>query len=248
MRDSRAVSEVIGFAIVFAIIILSVVMVSVAGFQGLDASRDAERVNNAQRGLDIFADNVDDVTRGGVPSRTTELRVSDADVALDEATTITVSVTPTGGGTTRTAPLVDRTLVYDAGTDSTVVYASGAVLRSDRNGAVLIRDPGFLVSENETVVTLVQLRPADSSGVGGSGTVHLRVTGDESTVITGTTPHDVTVTVSSPDVAAWERYFESLATDAPTMTCQPVGTDTVSCSWTTDRVYVTHVDAELRFD
>lgn len=253
MTDSRAASELVGFVLVFSIVILSVVLVSVAGYQGLDQSRDAEQVNNAERGFDLLADDIDDVARRGAPSRSTELRVADADVSVGDPILVSVSGHPVGNTTTTIdEQYALRTLVYDADTGSQVVYAGGAVVRTDRNGAVLLREPSLLVSQNGTALTLVQLRPADTVGVGGSGTVQLRVTGDEPELtVAEPSPHNVTVAVTTANAAsadAWERYFEGLAADTPSLTCSRPTADTVSCTWTTDRVYVTTVGAELRFE
>lgn len=250
MADSRAASELVGFVLVFGVVVLSVVLVTVAGYQGLDQSRDAERLNNAERGFDLLADDVDDVARGGAPSRSTELRVDDADVFVGEPIVVSVSGHPVGNATTTFDERYEpRPVVYDADTGSRVVYVAGAVVRADRNGAVFLREPDLLVSANGTALTLVQPRAAETVGVGGSGVVHLRVTGDEPELtVAEATPHVVTVTVTSPHTDAWQRYFESRAADAPTLTCSQPATDTVSCTWTTDRVHVTTVGAELRFD
>lgn len=254
MTDSRAASELVGFVFVFAIVILSVALVTVAGYQGLDQSRDAERLNNAERGFDLLADDIDDVARHGAPTRSTELRVTDADVSIGDPILVSVSGHPVENAATTTfdEQYALRTLVYDADTGSQVVYANGAVVRTDRNGAVLLREPDLLVSPNGTALTLVQLRPADAVGVGGSGTVQLRVTGDEPELtVAESTPHVVTVTVTTSNAAtadAWERYFQGLTADTPSLTCSRPAADTVSCTWTTDRVYVTTVGTELRFE
>lgn len=245
-ESQRAVSELVGFVLIFAVVILSVALVTIAGYQGLDASREAERVNNAERGFDIFADNVDDVVRAGAPSRTTELKLDDADISLGQPVVVSVSGHPVGDPSNITfdEQYELRPLVYDSGGGSTVIYESGAVVRADRNGAVLLREPGFVRSSNETAITLIQPYAADASGVGGSGPVHLRVTGDErSVVVAETTPHEVTIEVTSPNAAVWEGYFEARFPGS----CSRTG-DTVACTWTTDRVFVTRVPVELRLD
>ncbi|WP_255195949.1 DUF7289 family protein [Halorarius litoreus] len=249
-ESTRAASEVLGFALIFAVIVLSVALVTVAGYQGLDASRDAERVNNAERGVDILADNIDDVVRAGAPSRTTELRVSDADISVGEPVSIRVSGRPVGSATDTFDHQFDvRPLVYEADTDASVVYVTGAVLRTDRSGAILLRDPGFVVAANETVLTVVEPRSVDTSGVGGSGPVHVRVTGDDPVVLVAeSTPHEVTVEITSPDAYVWKRYFEAQASETPSMTCSRPASDTVTCHWVTDRVAVTSAGVEVRFD
>jgi hypothetical protein len=249
--DERAVSELVGFVFVFAIVILSIVLVSVTGYAGLEQSREAERVNNAERGFDLLADNVDDVVRGA-PCRTTELRVNDANVVLGEPILVTVSGHPVGEPSTQT--FVDqievRPIVYDDG-GTRLTYAFGAVVRTDRGGTVLLREPDLLVSGNETVLVVAQPAPVDSVGVGGVTNVHLRATGGPRNLpVATTTPHVVTIefTATDSDIETWSRVASALDDADPAVTCDPPDDDTVSCEVTTDRTYVTVVDVEVRFD
>ena len=94
--DERGVSDVVGFVLVFALVTATVGVVYTTGIQGLTGSRDVERVNNAERAFDVFANNVDDVIRRGAPSRATEVKLADAD--LHYGAPVTVNLTLTGSG------------------------------------------------------------------------------------------------------------------------------------------------------
>jgi hypothetical protein len=249
--DHRAVSEVVGFVFVFSIVILSIVLVSVTGYAGLEQSREAERVNNAERGLDLLADNVDDVTRGGVPSRSTELRVAGGDVTLGDPVVVSVSGHPVDDPSTTTvdAQYEIRPIVYDDGDGTQLAYTLGAVTRTDPGGSVLLREPDLVVSGNETVLVVARPEPVDTVGVGGATNVHLRVTGDDPVLaVAEPAPHVLTISVTSPDVEAWRRYFADLAAADDAVSCLPPSGDTVTCTVTTDRTYVTVVDVAVRFD
>lgn len=238
LGDDRADSEVIGFAFVFAMAILSVLVVTVTGYGGLADLRDAERVENAAGALDVLADNVDDVVYRGAPSRSTELHLTDATLGFGEPSGVRVLV----DGTER-ARYDLRPLVYDADTGSRLVYVDGAVLREDRGGVVMLREPALRADSEEVSLTIVSLSPASTSEGTSGATANVRTTrtGVE-LVVAETGGHTVTYEITSPYADAWERSLE-----ASFGGCTRAG-DTVSCTVATERVYVTVVDVAVRYD
>ncbi len=74
----RGQTETLGFALIFALMISSVVITFTAGYAGLQDVRDIERTNNAERAFEVFADNIGDITQNSAPSRATEMKLSDA--------------------------------------------------------------------------------------------------------------------------------------------------------------------------
>ncbi len=97
-RTDRAVSETISFVLVFSLIVASVGAVYAIGVSELEATRDAERIENAQRAFDVLADNVDDVLEGA-PSRGTEVKLAEATLRSADDASMNVTVDPEGGGT-----------------------------------------------------------------------------------------------------------------------------------------------------
>jgi hypothetical protein len=86
----RAVSDVIGYVLVFSLIIATVGIVTAVGFSTIEDRQRDERINNVERAFDVFAANVEDVYRGGAPSRATEIRLSGGTLQYGEPVTITV--------------------------------------------------------------------------------------------------------------------------------------------------------------
>lgn len=248
----RAASEVLSFALVFALITSMVGLVSVAGVTGLTDMRDAERLTNAERALDVLADNVADVTHHGAPSRATEINLAGAQLDSGEAVTVNVS---TDDGFT-TGDINVRPIVYTReGTD--LVYVNGAVIRVDDDGAVMKHQPALVLNESWTMVQVVQTTEADT-GVGGSTTVLVRtVRDDRAIVLSGASTASPTVwynltTVSSARADAWRRYVNA-STDAtclnPSVHASIPSTEAAcSVSVTTDQVYVTNTTVDVTFE
>lgn len=241
----RGQSETIGFVLVFGIIVTSVVLVTGTGYGGLQQVQEAERTNNAVKGFEILAGNVDELARGS-PSRETELTLAGAGLSFGENVTVWVNATHPTDATKDLPPYRHdlKPLVYDPGTGSTLVYENGAVVRVDRHGMVMIKEPRLRLTASEAVIPVLLVQSPETQAVGGQSTVIVRTTLNETVPINTTTvPYDVTIKIKSARADAWERYFSEQACDTVTR-----NDDKVSCEIRTDRAYATLVRIDARFE
>lgn len=256
----RAVSDVVGFVLVFSLIVVTVGIVYVVGFQGLTDARDAEQLNNAERAFDVLADNLNDINRGNAPVRATELKLSDAQLHLAAGPQMNVTITSGASGT----PTYKRDfapIVYSAdGSGTKLVYANGAIVRVEDDGAVLKRRPPMVFrkdgSTRVAVIPIVQTRASTTQHAGGDGTVLLRAERTSTGVlntgnISGSSPYDVNLTIQSTTGRApvWERHLDERIDAAYGVSdaCGRPSPGTVACEFAVDRLYVpvTYVDVEL---
>lgn len=249
--DSRGVSEVIGFVLVFSLVLGTISMVYVGGFSALTDTRDGERVNNAERAFDVLADNFQQLGRGEAPRRATEIKLSDAQLTLDQRYDIEVNVS--GNATIASV----RPMTYHSGAGTTIVYEHGAIIRVDEGGgAVMLREPDYLISDERTVIRHIETRGGRQS-IGGTVTVLIRgdrvsrslqfpVDGDPDV-----SSSDVNVTMETAPgrSGVWKEYFEStgqMACEIDELPDQGVR-EIVDCELTTDSLTVsrTQVDVEI---
>ncbi len=209
--DDRGVSDVVGYVLIFSLIVATVGVVTTVGFSTLEDRQDAERVNNVERAFDVFANNVEDVYRGGAPSRATEMRLAGGELRYGEQVKITVADTSNTeiNTTVRMTPLV-----YADG-DTEIVYVGGAVIRSERESAVMIREPPFRFDSQRTLLPLV-----DTNGFPGrtSVSVERTVRVRSASIERIATPEpdlsdadELRLTVNSSRTDVWERYFDEQA-------------------------------------
>ena len=154
IRNHRAASEIIGFVLVFSLILGTITIVYIGGLSGLDDARNAERVNNAERAFDVMANNFQQMGRGDAPNRATEIKLADAQ--LSTSGNRQVSIKSSGMSTAAAASPV--TIRYDAPGDTRIVYENGAVIRVDDGAAIMRREPDFLFSDGKAVVRFIELR------------------------------------------------------------------------------------------
>jgi hypothetical protein len=270
MRD-RAVSDLVGFVLVFSLITMTVGVVYVAGFTGLEDARDAERVNNAERAFDVLAHNVEDSDRSGAPGRSTEIKLSEAEIGFGNRTNVSVTLrrdTNDNGTYDDNTTTYERSspIVYEAA-GTRIVYENGAVIREQGDGAVMRRDPSIVFRERDgersTVLSIVDLNQRSGGQVAGSTTVLVRTRlqsgpGARTTLLStprtlddGGNPDEVVlnITTTAERAPVWKRYVEEnvgWGIDCEDPDSVATGTAVV-CTFETDRLLVrsTHVDARI---
>jgi hypothetical protein len=246
VRDrDRGQSEALGFLLIFGVVVLTIALVGTAGFAGLDDVQDFQRTSNAEQAFRVLADNVDDVVGDGAPGRSTEVRLSGASLSL--ATTETTVTVTDDDGSANTTTVEPHRVVYGSGTGTTITYRSGAVVRADDGSPVLLRDPGFVVTDEVVILPLVDASPAGANRVGGTTAVTVRTRDAGAEVLAADDSVDsVTLNVSSPHAEAWERYFERYADGGPVTGVARNG-DSVEVTIDTERAYVTVHRIDVRF-
>jgi hypothetical protein len=252
----RAVSEVVSFVLVFALITSSVGVVTVAGLGNLQNARDAERINNGERAFEVLADNQRDILHGSAPSRATEIKLASTTLSLRKGSDS--DVTLESGA--RVGGVESRPVTFDVSGDGTdidhgVVYEMGAIIRVDRDGAVIRREPPFQFGENRTMINYVALQSQTGSAqqVSGSTTVLVRSQRGSSAVLAHEQPTgNVTLTIETDPqrAGAWKRYLETELEGmaaTPGAPCDPlVGNGTVTCTFRTDELRVTRTSIRAR--
>jgi hypothetical protein len=240
MRETdRGQSELLGYFLIFNLVVLTVLLVGATGIVGLDNAQDFQRTTSAQQGVSALANDVGDVARRGAPSRTTEIRLAEASLSLERTTNITVR---TDSASIENETVQLHSLVYDSGSGTRIVYSSGAVLRADRDNSVMVREPNFLLGNDTVIVPIVTLSPADGDTVGGDTAVTVETT-DAGTEVVGAGKVDtVTVEITSPHATAWYRYLDDEAE------CDPPNSGTVTCRIEADRVSVTVDRIDVRLE
>ena len=243
-RD-RGQSELVGFLLVFSVVVLTIALVGVTGFVGLEDAKDYQRSTNAEQAFTGFADSVDDVVRAGAPSRSTEIQIADGRLSLGTAETRIRIETPDENSTT--VNVTTEPVGYESGTGTTITYRSGGLVRRDGDAAVMIREPDFVLSDERVVLPVVQTTQSGGGPVGGTSAVDVRTVHAGTDVLVRDRPvSSITLNMTTPNAEAWERYFRAAA-DGPVTNVERDG-DSVEVTLKPERATVTvhRVDVSFR--
>lgn len=239
--ESRGQSELLGFLLIFAVVVLTVALVSATGFVGLDNAQDYQRTTNAEGAFTALAGNVDDVARRGAPGRATEIRITDASLSL-ESNRSGIEVSLDGERLDLDGDNETGSIAYHSGTDTTITYRSGALLREDGGSSLLFREPDFVITEEEVILPVIRLSPEDAGEIGGTSAVDVRTRDGGSEIVADNEPvtDNVTITLDTPHVDAWTRYFEGFEDEGPVTNVDPdFDDDSVEVEIETERLSVT---------
>ncbi|MFC7135026.1 MULTISPECIES: DUF7289 family protein [Salinibaculum] len=206
--DERAVSEVLGYVLAFSLVITTVGVVTVAGFTELQDTRDTEQINNAERAFDLLATNMNDIAKRGAPSRSTEMRLAEAQLDISNPITIGIEVNGTTAADNFTNSYELYPITYRASnSDQTVVYSAGTIFRSQDDGAngIAIQKPSLVVQDDRFIFPIYQTRSRGTQSIGG-GTARIRGT-DAGTVLivsdTSSRYSNISLNVTSPRSGLW---------------------------------------------
>jgi hypothetical protein len=255
----RGVSDVIAFTIVFGIIITSVGLVSVVGFQSLQEIERNEQGLNAQRAFQAVSDNLAELQGGQTPARTSEVDPRDGTIRIAGGPEVTVTVDSNG-------TVLNTTSIADVGSltysipyaERTIGIQSSAVFNAQGGNAAIIESPKFVCrdsgTETSAIVSVLQLVPVDGPVGKSGGDVQIRASYNATSRLayTNTTGGSKNVSVevvgssTSQFASAWDRGiarsdgsggWTDAGSSPPTVECQDV--DNVI-------VRVTVADVELR--
>lgn len=234
VTDSRrGQSELVGFVMIFGVVSLTIAIVGLTGFTGLQSAEEFQRTTTAEQAFTALAGNVDEVVREGAPSRGTEVRVAEARLALEGPGTVTVTADGTHLRTVEARPIV-----YDSGAGTTLTYHSGALIRADDGNALMFREPRFVLTRTAVLLPVVNTTQPDGGPVGGTRDLTVRARHAGTAVNTTAVTDTVTLNVTTAHPEPWVRYFEAHAGSGP-VTSVGVVDGTVVAEVRTDRVQVT---------
>ena len=204
--DTRAVSEVVGYILVFSLVLGTITLVYAAGLSGLNDTRDAERIANAERAFDVLANNFQQMGRGEAPNRATEIKLAEAQLSTSTKREVNISADGVDPAVANSS-----TIRYNPGTDTSIVYENGAVIRVDDGNPIMLSEPDFLFDDGNVVVRYIEPQGSNQS-IGGTSTAVLvraeRLSG-EVLVNDGSNPSDIVIKMQThPDRAqVWQDYY-----------------------------------------
>ncbi|MCU4971787.1 hypothetical protein OB955_03420 [Halobacteria archaeon AArc-m2/3/4] len=233
--DDRAVSEVIAFVLVFAIIIGSVGILYMTGFQSMTDFQEGEQMRNAERAMSALGENLNDIQRNsGIQERSGELSLRGG------------TVSTTDGGTELNISVLEDNVTLGSVTyqqdSSLIAYEGGGVFRGvegEPDQSVVLDRPRLTCNSKSgtAVISLIEISSdGNERSIGGDDTVEVTIVKNETRVktLSESDPVDVEITVQDDSSAyknGWATALNqsewSWDSDTDTSTCEDVSAITV---------------------
>ena len=211
IESNRAVSEVIGYVIIFGIVILSIGSIYAIGFPVLQSSKDATQFQSVEQGFLILQTDIFKVALDQAPVRTTKLGTTEGGSLRSDPDACNLMIKITHSGTVDNHTIAMGNIEFNNNVGS-VACENGAVLAKYQTGSIMISKPRMFNStdQGDILFSLVKINDSFSSFGGGIAQVTLNNPRfNESVFNTPEIYEDghLNLKVESEYTEAWERFL-----------------------------------------
>lgn len=208
--DERAVTELVGFVLVFGTVVLAVALVSVVGVQSLALHEQHQSAREADRALIGLAGDFDDILRyEGVHERTHQLPVRGGRIETDESGP-RVDLAVEHGEGTETESWQLGSLVYKDGPTAVAYEGGGVFRRSNTVERTPLVEPRLTCTDDIALVSLVTI-PEGGDSYRSDGPISITATETGASyrkTFSDVRSLEVAVDTDGTDTHGWEGAFD----------------------------------------
>jgi len=216
IHDS-AVSEAVGFIIIFGIMLTGIGLVTLYGYPVLVQEQQNSNIRNMERNMIVLQSDFNSLTIKSIPYKETMLQVAGGTLMVAKEPNPTWPFFEvTKGAATSLLKFYPGELKYTSDNgDAVIVTENGAVHKryySSPNGSVMISEPRWFYDEptHTFVMSFIRVNASDNLAQTGIGTVSMKIV-DSHEIIEDVTGSSIKVEYhSNPDDnynIAWRNYF-----------------------------------------
>ena len=215
-QESRGISDVIGYILLFGMILVVATAATTVGFGQISTHQQQEQVSTVENGFELLDRDIEAMQRFRDPKQQTPLNIQTGSIGYAETqTTITLGQRDADGFTQQNTSITTTPIRYRTA-NREVVYEAGLVFSNDLTGGILSRQSTNVVIDAErAVVPVVIINPSDST-TARSPSGELLVTSilvsnpqtiDDRTVTTGGDP--IWIEIESRQAAGWAAQLDA---------------------------------------
>lgn len=228
-NNEEAVSEAIGFIIIFGLVLTGIALITLYGYPMLMQQQSNADVRNMEQTMVVLQNDIKSLCYKNVPYKETSMQVSGGSLAVvntsetDQRFNITWKESPGGAETTRS--FSPGMLLYDSDNqDAAIALENGAVIRAQAGGSSMLAEPRWYFDDasDTLVINLIALNATGTMARSGMGGVRLKHNGTDTlmdnTSALGTGIVQITYdshTASRDFSKAWENYLTGSLGMAP---------------------------------
>jgi len=216
INHENAVSETIGFIIIFALMMTGIGLVTLYGYPMLMQEQQNANLRNMERNMIVLQNDLKNLVFKAIPYEETSLQVSGGSLSINSGQGIEYFTVNVSGSPFLPFPdgkFYPGQLTYYSDSGGIVSLENGAVLLRYENqpGSVMISEPRWFYDPptNTLVVPLINLNADASLSQNGIGNVRMNLvnssTLEDSGMVVDVEYHDP----SNNFATAWNNYFQN---------------------------------------
>lgn len=211
---NKGVSEVVGYLLVFSIVVTIVSVIYVSGMPVVEQTKETSAITSMETVFLTLQGNIKKVAVGQSPVRTMKLNLVKGTMSAHEnAGTIIIDK----DASPVTIPFGN--IEYTLGTRK-LVYENGAVIESTPGGSIIVSEPPIFFTNDSgnahVFISLINVSGTFSAG-GGVAEMQMRHENTTVSVYQGVTVNNISITGSYND--AWSRFITDTFGGFPISSC-----------------------------
>ncbi|WP_370574217.1 hypothetical protein [Methanomethylovorans sp.] len=203
-RKDSAVSETVGYILMFSIVILSMSFIYTMGYPVLQKNIGSSVFENAEQSFIVLQSHMKRVAFDQAPVKVMKIKLHSSTISISNGSSIVISYD-------------NNSLSYDTGKiefskdEKLLAYENGGVWKQNSPLEVLmVSQPpiytGRVNNINTTTIGIISIKGHRS--MAGSGIASIIMKHKNSSLITSDTPVNVTVQINSIYSSQWAKYLE----------------------------------------
>ncbi|WP_292463736.1 hypothetical protein [Methanolobus sp.] len=210
-RNNSAVSETLGYIILFGIVTLSMGTIYAIGYPVLQSNIDANVFESAEQSFIVLQSSMKRVSFDQAPVKTLKMKLHGSEISVnDHSSNISISYDGTHLGT---YPMGD--IQFSKGKKS-ISYEMGSVIKKySSTSMIMVSKPPVYTStiDNKSVTTIGIVSINGNAWLSGRGITTVIMNHNSSRMEMPSGPTNVTVQIDSAHAPAWENYLEDAGFD-----------------------------------
>ena len=212
-QSERAVSEVIGYSLVFGIVVIAIGLIYVAGVPALQSSKDTTQFKSVEQGFLILRTDLLKVALDQSPVRTTKLGTAEGGSLSSDPSACKLSLKVFESGTECFNDTIELGNIEFASRIGSVSCENGAVLTKYSSGSIMTSKPRMFNSTDQGNILFSLVKINDSFSSVGGGVARITISNPRFNESIFSTPEvyrngTLKIKVDSEYADAWERFLE----------------------------------------
>lgn len=220
-RGNKGVSEVIGYLLMFAIVVTIVSVIYVSGMPVVDQTKESSALTSMETVFLTLQGNIKKVAVGQSPVRTMKLNVVKGSImahsADEDLGNITITI-ENATGTYSTGPIRFGNIEYRLGTQK-LVYENGAVIEHSPGGNIIVSEPLiFFTNYSGADIFISVINVSGNFSMSGAlGQIQMgpyNVTRDTCVYHSAASANNVNITIKTSYAHAWSLFLNNSYNEA----------------------------------
>ncbi|WP_406655743.1 hypothetical protein V7O62_08095 [Methanolobus sp. ZRKC2] len=239
--SNDAVSEIVDYSIILAIILFATGIIIVAGVPILEDMQDAHHTENIKQSFQVLALNINKVVFGNAPTQSVELKMYGGSLSVTGNSQIGITMQTWNSSSDSFSSSFYgkqmRKIENDFQDTSTGYENTGVWIKYSTGEAIMASEPRFTYANNVLVIPDGSVSGADS--ISGSGLVRVTTDAGTRSINSYQNVSHVNISITSDYFKAWEKYLNE------SMEMQIVDVDAANNTFTASKNYNPNIDVYI---